>query len=76
MLFRSDVSSQLASHGGSTVLDVPSGSSANAPAAAVYGVALRTWTASSETTSARWTRVGAPVNLSSATSASVSLVLP
>ena len=71
-----DVSSQIASHGGSTVISVPTGSSADAPAAALYGVALRTWAAASETSSARWARVGAPVNLSTATTASVSLVLP
>ena len=71
-----DVSSQLASHGGSTVFTIPSGTSADAPAAAVYGVALRTWVAASETTSAHWTRVTSPVNLSTATSATVTLALP
>ena len=71
-----DVSSQIASHGGSTAISVPTGSSTGAPAAAVYGVALRTWAAASETSSARWARVGAPVNLSTATTANVSLVLP
>jgi len=71
-----DVSSQIASHGGSTAISVPTGSSTDAPAAAVYGVALRTWAAASETTSARWARAGAPISLSTATSASVSLVLP
>ena len=71
-----DVSSQLSSHGGSTVFTIPSGTSADAPAAAVYGVALRTWVAASETTSARWTRVASPVNLSTATTATVTLALP
>ena len=71
-----DVSSQIATHGGSTTIAVASGTSANAPAAALYGVALRTWAAGSETTTARWARAGAPVDLSTATSANVSLVLP
>ena len=71
-----DVSAQLATHGGSTTISVDSGASANAPAAAIYGVALRTWVAGSETTTARWTRVAAPLDLSTATSASVNLVLP
>jgi len=43
---------------------------------AVYGVALRTWAAASEATTARWTRAGAPTNMSATTTASVSLVLP
>ena len=71
-----DVSAQIAAHGGSTTISVPSGTNANAPAAAVYGVALRTWVAASETTSTRWARAGAPIDLSTATSASVSLALP
>ena len=71
-----DVSAQIATHGGSTTINVPSGTNANAPAAAVYGVALRTWAAASETASTRWARAGAPINLSTATSASVSLALP
>jgi hypothetical protein len=71
-----DVSPQLAAHGGSTAISLPAGSSASAPGAAVYGVALRTWAAASETTSARWVRAGAPVDLSTATTAGVSLVLP
>lgn len=71
-----DVSSMIAAHGGMTTIGVPSGTSATAPAAAVYGVALRTWVAASETTSARWSRVGTPADLSTATTASVSLALP
>ena len=71
-----DVSSLIATHGGTTTINVASGTSANAPAAAIYGVALRTWVAGSETTTARWTRAGAPVDLSTATSANVSLLLP
>lgn len=71
-----DVSPQIAAHGGSTAIALPAGSSASAPAAAVYGVALRTWAAASETTSARWVRAGTPIDLSSTTSASVNLVLP
>ena len=71
-----DVSSQIASHGGSTSVSVPTGSSTDAPAAAVYGVALRTWAAASETTSARWSRAGVPIDLSKTATASVSLALP
>ncbi|MFL6679458.1 MAG: DUF4382 domain-containing protein [Burkholderiaceae bacterium] len=71
-----DVSSQIASHGGSTTISVPSGSSASAPAAAKYAVSLRTWIGSTEGTSARWSRAGAPIDLSSTASASVNLVLP
>ncbi len=71
-----DVSAQIASHGGSTTVNVTSGTSANAPAASTYGVALRTWVAGSETTTARWTRVGAPVDLSTSAAANVNLVLP
>jgi len=71
-----DVSSQIASHGGSTTIDVPSGSSSTAPAAAVYGVALRTWVAGSDATTARWTRTNAPISLATSSTASVSLVLP
>jgi hypothetical protein len=71
-----DVSSQIASHGGTTDISVPTGESADAPAAAIYGVALRTWAAASEATSVRWTRAGAPTNMSAKTTASVGLVLP
>ena len=71
-----DVSSQIAVHGGTTAITVPSGSNQAAPAAAVYGVALRTWAAASETTTARWARASSPIDLSTATSASVSLALP
>lgn len=71
-----DVSAQIASHGGSTVINVPSGSSSSAPAAAKYAVALRTWIGSTEGTSARWSRAGAPIDLSSTASATVNLVLP
>jgi hypothetical protein len=71
-----DVSSQIASHGGSTTINVPSGSSSAAPAAAVYGVALRTWVAGSDATTARWTRTNAPISLSTSSTANVTLVLP
>ena len=71
-----DVSAQIAAHGGTTAITVPSGSNGAAPAAAVYGVALRTWVAASETTTARWSRAGSPIDLSTATSANVSLALP
>ena len=71
-----DVSSQIASHGGSTTISVPSGSSSAAPAAAVYGVALRTWVGGSDATTARWTRTTAPISLSTTSTASASLVLP
>ena len=71
-----DVSAQIASHGGTTAISLPSGSSAAAPAAAVYGVALRTWVAASEAGTTRWVRAGAPTDLSKTTTASVTLVLP
>ena len=71
-----DVSSQIASHGGSTTINVPSGSSSSAPAAALYGVALRTWVAGSEGTTARWSRTNAPIDLATKSTASVTLVLP
>jgi hypothetical protein len=71
-----DVSALIASHGGSTPVSVPSGTSANAPAAAIYGVALRTWVGGSDATTARWSRATAPVDLSTAASANVSLILP
>jgi len=71
-----DVSAQIAAHGGSTTISVPSGTSADAPGAAVYGVALRSWVAASETSTTRWVRTSAPIDLSSATSANVSLALP
>jgi hypothetical protein len=71
-----DVSSLIAAHGGSTTIDVPSGSSTSAPAAAVYAVALRTWVGSSDATSARWSRTSAPVDLSTSAAASLSLTLP
>ena len=71
-----DVSSQIASHGGSTTIGVPSGRSTSAPGAAVYAVSLRTWIGATEGTSARWARIGAPVDLSTTASAAVNLVLP
>lgn len=71
-----DVSATLASHGGAVPITLPSGQSTSAPAAAVYGVALRTWVASSETATTRWVRGASPVNLSSATTAGLSLAFP
>ena len=71
-----DVSAQIATHGGTTAISVPSGSPASAPAAAVYGVALRTWVAASEASTTHWVRAGAPANLSTATTAGINLVLP
>ena len=71
-----DVSSLIASHGGSATVNVTSGTSASAPGASIYGVALRTWVAGSETTTARWSRTASLVDLSTAASASVSLTLP
>ena len=70
-----DVSALMASHGSATI-DVPSGSASGAPAATVYGVALRTWVGSTEGTSARWTRTSTPVDLSATAAASASLALP
>ena len=71
-----DVTALIGAHGGTIAIGVPSGSSPDAPAAAIYGVALRTWVVASETTSARWARAGAPIDLSTATTATVSLALP
>jgi len=71
-----DVSSQIASHGGSTTINVPSGTSTSAPGAAVYALAVRTWIGGTEGASARWSRTSAPVNLSTTASANVNLVLP
>jgi hypothetical protein len=71
-----DVSSQIASHGGSTTINVPSGSSSSAPGAAIYAVSVRTWTGSTEGASAHWSRTGAPVDLSTSATANVNLVLP
>jgi hypothetical protein len=71
-----DVSPLIATHGGSTTISVASGTSTSAPAATSYRVALRTWIAGSDTTTARWTRSGAPVDLSSVAAANVSLMLP
>jgi hypothetical protein len=71
-----DVSSLLASHGGSATVSVPSGTSTAAPAAAVYGVALRTWVGGSDTTTARWSHSAAPVDMSANMTANVGLPLP
>jgi hypothetical protein len=71
-----DVSSQIATHGGATTIDVPSGVSSSVPAATIYGVALRTWVTGAESTTARWARTGAPVDLGSSGAATVSLNLP
>jgi hypothetical protein len=71
-----DVSAQIASHGGTTPIAVASGTVGAAPGVAVYGVALRTWVGASETATSRWVHTSAPVNLSTAASANVSLVLP
>jgi hypothetical protein len=71
-----DVSSMIATHGGTTSINVASGTSTSAPAAAVYGVALRTWVGSSDATTARWTRTSVPVDLSTSATASLSLTLP
>jgi len=71
-----DVSSQIASHGGSTTINVPSGTSTAAPGAAVYAVAVRTWVGATEGASARWSRTSTPVNLSATASTNVNLVLP
>jgi hypothetical protein len=69
-----DVSSLLA--GGAAQVALRTGQSTSAPAAAIYGVALRTWKSGTDATTSRWARVGAPVDLSTATTASVSLTLP
>ena len=71
-----DVSAQLATHGGTTVLTLPAGSTAAAPAAAVYRLALRTWAAAAPVASARWARAAGLVDLSAASAASAALTLP
>ena len=71
-----DVSSTLAAHGGPLAITVTSGSASGAPAATIYGVALRTWQASAETASVRWVRTSTPTSLEGVTSASVSLNFP
>ncbi len=71
-----DVTALLASHGGTATVSVPSGSAVDAPGAAVYGVALRTWVAASEATSTRWSHGAAPLDLSTATTANINLALP
>jgi hypothetical protein len=58
------------------VLTVPSGLSSSAPAAAVYHVALRTWKSTGDMTTIRWTRLATPVDLSTATTATVSIAYP
>jgi hypothetical protein len=77
-----DVSPLIASHGTSTVT-VASGSAggsagvvARAAAAAVYSVALRTWQAGAEASTTRWVRGGSPIDLSTTTSAGLTLTLP
>jgi Domain of unknown function (DUF4382) len=62
--------------GGSVTITLPSGSSTAAPGATVYGVALHTWKSASEFTTGRWSRAGTNVDLSGASTASVSLTLP
>jgi hypothetical protein len=70
-----DVSS-LVAKGGAAKVTVLSGQSSSAPAAAVYGVSLRTWKSGTDVTTSRWIRIGTPVDLSTTATASVSLTLP
>jgi hypothetical protein len=70
-----DVSGLLA-HGGSAPVTLATGSVSTAPAAAVYGVAVHTWKTGDEIASSRWSRAIAPVDLSAATTAAVTLTLP
>ncbi|MEP6505282.1 MAG: DUF4382 domain-containing protein, partial [Betaproteobacteria bacterium] len=73
-----DISSLIA-HGGATPITVPTGSASGASGAAGaarYGVAVHTWKTGSELASSRWARQGAPVDMTSATTASVTLNLP
>ena len=71
-----DASALIGSHGGSVPITLPAGQSSTAPAATVYGIALRTWAAASETATTRWARAGVPVSLSAATTGSVALAFP
>ncbi len=68
--------SGLVAHGGATPITLAAGSASSAPGATVYNVALHTWKTGSEIASSRWARVGAPVDLSAATTASAALALP
>jgi hypothetical protein len=70
-----DVSGLLA-QGGTTSITLPTGSATSAAGAAVYNVAVHTWTASDAFASSRWSRIAAPVSLSSTSTASASLALP
>ena len=71
-----DVSGLVAAHGGQVAVTVPSGGNAASPAAAVYGVALRTWVGASEASTTHWARATAPTSLASATTAAVTIAIP
>jgi hypothetical protein len=71
-----DVSGLVAAHGGQVAVTLPSGSNPASPAAAVYGVALRTWVGASEASTTRWARATAPTSLVSATTAAVAITIP
>jgi hypothetical protein len=71
-----DVSGLVAAHGGQVAVTVPSGSLPASPAAAVYGVALRTWVGASEAATTRWARATAPTSLASSTTAAVAIAIP
>ena len=71
-----DVTALVAAHGGTATVNVASGSASDAPGAAVYGVALRTWVAGAESASTRWSHGSIPLDLSTATTASINLALP
>ena len=70
-----DVSSLLAA-GGPATFTLPSGTSAAAPGAALYGVAIHTWKAGADATTGRWTRTSVPANLATSATASVAVTLP
>jgi hypothetical protein len=71
-----DVSSLIGT-GGQISVSLPAGANAAAlGGTAVYSVALRTWKRASPQASLQWLRASAPVDLRTATSASVTLTLP
>jgi hypothetical protein len=69
--------SSLIGSGGTLSLTLPAGAAAaSLGGTAVYAVSLRAWKRSAPSSSLRWVRTSAPVDLRSASSAQVSLTLP
>jgi hypothetical protein len=69
--------SSLIGSGGTLSLTLPAGAAAaSLGGTAVYAVSVRAWKRSAPSSSLRWVRTSAPVDLRSASSAQVSLTLP